>query len=115
MKPTSTLIAGIIACSLLFPFAVHAQCSISFSYTVKESRCKSTGAILVTVNGGSGSYNYKLSGGPIPSINTSTSSITGIPAGTYRLEVKDVADGCTVGQENIVVPGNYQDPRFQLS
>lgn len=115
MKPFTTLFAGVIACSLLFPSAVHAQCTISFTYTVKESRCKSTGAINVTVAGGSGNYNYKLSGGPIPSINTSTSSITGIPAGTYRLEVKDVADGCTVAQENIVVSGNYQDPRFQLS
>lgn len=115
MKQKSTLFAGIFACICLLSLESVAQCTLSFTYTVAESRCKSTGAIHVTVNGGSGSYNYKLSGGSIPSINTSTSTITGIPAGTYRLEVKDVSDGCIVVQENIVVPGNYQDPRFQLS
>lgn len=115
MKANSTLIAGIIAFALLLPVASLAQCSLSFTYTVSESRCKSTGAIHVNVTGGSGSFNYKLTGGSIPSINTSSSNITGIPAGTYRLEVKDVVDGCTYAEDNIVVPGNYQDPRFQLS
>src|SRR5688500_11224292 len=108
MKLNSTLTAGIIACLLLHPVASLAQCILTFSYTVSESRCKSTGAIHVTVNDGSGNYNYRLSGGTIPSIITSSSNITGIPAGTYRLEVKDVTDGCIVAQDNIVVPGNYQ-------
>lgn len=115
MNPKSTLLVGFIALTVLFPLSALAQCSLSFTYTVAESRCKSTGEINVTVNGGSGNYNFKISGGSIPSIITSTSTITGIPAGTYRLEVKDVTDNCIVAQDNIVVPGNYQDPRFQLS
>jgi hypothetical protein len=115
MKAKSTLIAGIVSLALLLPGVSLAQCSLSFTYTVTESRCKSTGAIHVEVTGGSGSYNYKLSGGSIPSINTSSKDITGLPAGTYRLEVRDVVDGCTYSQEDIVVPGSYQDPRFSLS
>jgi hypothetical protein len=86
MKAKSTLIAGIVSLALLLPGVSLAQCSLSFTYTVTESRCKSTGAIHVEVTGGSGSYNYKLSGGSIPSINTSSKDITGLPAGTYRLE-----------------------------
>jgi hypothetical protein len=115
MKPILILITGIFACLLFLPVSGLGQCSLSFTYSVSESRCKSTGAIHVVVDGGSGNYNFKLSGGGIPSINTSASDITGIPAGTYHLDVKDVVDGCIVSQDNIVVPGNYQDPRFQLS
>ena len=115
MKLKCTLLAGILACMLIFPVAALAQCSLSLSYTVTESRCKSTGTVNVTVNGGSGNYNFRLSGGGIPPIITSTSDITGVPPGTYRLEVKDVADGCVITEEAVVVPGDYQDPRFQLS
>src|SRR5688572_19463713 len=98
MKPNSTLIAGIIACTILMPLAAISQCTLSFSYSVSESRCKSTGAIHVTVSGGSGNYNYRITGGSIPPVITSGSTITGIPAGTYRVEVKDVTDGCIVAQ-----------------
>ena len=54
MKLNSTLIVGLLACAMLSPFAALSQCSLSLTYTVTESRCKSTGAINVTVNGGSG-------------------------------------------------------------
>jgi len=115
MKMKSTLLAGILACMLVLPVAALAQCSLSLSYTVTESRCKATGAVNVTVHGGSGNYNFRLIGGSIPPIVTSTSDITGVPPGTYRLEVKDVADGCVVAEDAVVVPGDYQDPRFSLS
>ena len=107
------LLCFLFLCNL--PGKLNAQCNLSLSYSVTESRCKSTGSIEITVNGGSGNYNYKITGGSIPPINTSANLITGIPAGTYTVEVKDVTDNCIISQANIVVPGNYQDPRFELS
>ncbi|HEY0066418.1 MAG TPA: T9SS type A sorting domain-containing protein [Flavisolibacter sp.] len=87
--------------------------SLQFTFTSTESRCMATGSISVQATGGSGSYNYKVTG-PVTKAFTSSSQITGLQAGYYQVTVKDVNTGCTVVQDSVHVPGTYQDPRFQL-
>lgn len=87
--------------------------SLNATFTKQESRCTSTGSILVTASGGSGNYNYKVTG----TLNTSFTSsnlISGLPPGTYKLVVQDVVSLCTVEINNITITGNYIDPSFTL-
>ena len=98
----------------LFPLQSFAQCNLTLNVTTTESRCKATGEVQVTVSGGSGNYNYKLTMGSFSTV-TSSNLIKGLASGTYSLEVKDLSTGCTVTNNNVVVTGDYEDPRFQLS
>ena len=85
----------------------------SATYTTTESRCASTGAVHVQASGGSGNYTYSVTG-PVSMPVTSSPDITALPAGTYTLTVKDVTTGCTLTISNVIVDGNYADPRFDL-
>jgi hypothetical protein len=78
-----------------------------------ESRCMATGTINVSVAGGSGNYNYKVTG-PINTPFTSAAVISGLSAGTYTVIVQDVTTGCIVEKPSVVVTGTYVDPRFTL-
>ncbi len=73
-----------------------------------------TGSITTIVTGGSGNYNYRVVG-PVTKPFTSSNTITGLSAGYYRVIVEDVNNNCTVFRDSVMVPGTYQDPRFQLS
>jgi gliding motility-associated-like protein len=53
----------------------------------------SDGSASVSVSGGTGPFTYTWSYGPGPSW---TNSISGLPVGTYTVNVKDNATGCTV-------------------
>jgi hypothetical protein len=116
MKPFSRhlLLAQLFV--LLLPFAnkLYAQCNAVVNTTARESRCKATGEISITVTGGSGNYNYKVTSGSFSTV-TSSNTIQGLQAGTYSIEVKDLNYGCVYTQNNILVGGDYQDPRFQLN
>lgn len=87
--------------------------SLQISYSATESRCVATGSITVNVTGGSGNFNYQVSGA-LSTPLTSSNHITGLKAGTYTITVKDLTNGCTKQLANAYVPGTYQDPRFQL-
>jgi hypothetical protein len=87
--------------------------SLSFSCTSQESRCVATGSIIVNVTGGSGDYNFKATGPVITSL-TSSSIITGLAPGYYKVMVKDLSTGCTKEKDSVYVSGSYKDPRFQL-
>ncbi|MBC7848994.1 MAG: hypothetical protein H7Y31_04630 [Chitinophagaceae bacterium] len=115
MKAKVTLLI-LSVCFMLTAFSpdVNAQCNAVVAIETKESRCKSTGEITALVSGGSGNYNYKVINGAFTTI-TSTNSISGLQAGTYTVEVKDLVSGCIYIQSNVVITGDYQDPRFQLS
>lgn len=114
MNPKSTL-SVVVLVLLLFCFSrTQAQCLASFTVQTKESRCKATGEITFEVTGGSGNYNYKVTNGAFSSV-TSTNTISGLQAGTYTVEVKDLQTGCVYTRANVVVSGDYQDPRFQLA
>ncbi len=100
----------------LFSLNISAQdCNnIQISTSSLESRCTSTGSILVSVTGGSGSYSYKVTG-PVTTPFTSSANITGLQPGYYTVIVKDITYNCTRSIDSIVVAGTYQDPRFQLT
>jgi ribosomal protein S27E len=100
----------------LFSLKVFAQdCNnIQIATSSLESRCTSTGSILVSVTGGSGSYSYKVTG-PVTTPFTSSINITGLQPGYYTVIVKDITYNCTRSIDSVVVTGNYQDPRFQLT
>ncbi len=115
MKASSTLLRLILfGCFVLGSREATAQCNATISVSTIESRCKATGQIIVSINGGSGSYNYKIINGTFSSV-TSSNIISGLVAGTYSVEVKDLISNCVYKQNNVVVPGDYQDPRFQLA
>jgi hypothetical protein len=90
------------------------RCSLTTDYATYESRCAATGAIKVNPFGGSGAYKYKVTG-PVSTDFTSTDSITGLSAGSYILTVTDINTGCTINMPDVVIPGNYKDPRFTLN
>ena len=87
--------------------------TLSFSSVPRESRCMSTGSITVTATGGTGQYNYKVSG-PVNTPYTSSNIITGLMPGNYTVTVKDLVGNCTKDQFNVVISGSYADPRFAL-
>jgi hypothetical protein len=72
-----------------------------------------TGSIAVQASGGSGNYNYKVSG-PVVTSFTSSNNITGLPAGTYKVIVRDINGNCQAEKDGVVVTGSYSDPRFVL-
>ncbi len=98
----------------IFSAAFSQTCTgITATYSVFESRCAATGRIVVTASGGSGVYNYRVTG-PVTTPYSSSNNITGLAAGTYQVFVRDVSANCTKPAETVVVPGSYNDPRFQL-
>lgn len=114
MKKNFTLILVLFFCITIFlPAKSFAQCSFTATVSAKESRCASTGVITVNITGGSGNFNYKITG-PIPETVTSANIITGLPPGTYTVQITDLVENCSVTTTNVIVAGNYQDPRFQI-
>lgn len=101
--------------SLIHYQEIQAQaCSLTVNSAVsQESRCMATGTITVTASGGSGNYNYRVVG-PINTPYTSSATISGLSAGTYTVMVQDVTTNCVAERLNIIVPGTYEDPRFNL-
>ena len=88
--------------------------SLSADCIPYESFCAATGSIKVHVTGGSGSYIYRAEG-PVTTNFTSTDSITGLASGIYTVTINDLNTLCSVTKTNVVVPGNYNDPRFTLN
>lgn len=101
---------------LFFKEQVQAQPCGSLTATAVgyESRCASTGSIKIFTQGGSGSFKYKVNG-PVNTNYTSTDSITGLSAGTYTVTISDISNNCTYTINNVLVDGNYRDPRFILN
>jgi hypothetical protein len=114
MKSIFTQLVCLFSAFLFFSQGVSAQCTATISMSSVPSRCKATGQIIVNVSGGSGNYNYKVVNGTFSTV-TSTHTIGGLAAGTYTVEVKDIVTACVYNPGNIVVAGDYEDPRFQLN
>jgi hypothetical protein len=102
--------------SSLFPNIAFTQSCNSLTATAVgyESRCASTGSIKVTATGGSSLYKYKAVG-TITTNFTTSDSLTGLPAGTYSIVVNDLSTNCEYTLTGVVITGNYQDARFELS
>jgi hypothetical protein len=116
MNSRTALFGGTVLILLLTGIRGHSQnCrELTATYSAYESRCTATGALQVRATGGSGTYNYKMTG-PSTVDYTSSSYITGLQPGTYTLTVRDVSTNCTVDISNIVIPGTYITPRFGLT
>ncbi len=110
------LLFHILSCLLfVLPQKVLSQCSTLTANCIGyESRCAATGSIKINASGGSGNYKYRTFG-PVNTNFTSTDSITGLSAGTYSVLVNDITTNCTFTVTDVIVTGNYQDPRFTLS
>ena len=90
------------------------SCSnLTVTYSATESRCMATGTLQITASGGSGNYNYKVSG-PTATAFTSSNLITGLQPGTYTLTVRDIVANCNLDVANVMISGSYSDPRFSL-
>ncbi|ULQ54496.1 T9SS type A sorting domain-containing protein [Flavihumibacter fluvii] len=107
---------AVILSIFIVPDLIAQPCSslIISSVVPKESRCAATGTITVAVTGGSGNYNYKVTG-PINTPFTTSAVISGLIAGTYTVIVQDVITNCTVQRASVVVAGSYVDPRFTVT
>ena len=116
MKPPYALaIAALIAQLTTANYAAAQSCAaLSATWSATESRCSATGRVIFNASGGSGNYNYSLSG-PITTGFTSSAAIGGLPGGTYTATIKDIVSNCTISIPNVVVPGTYIEPRFGLS
>lgn len=115
-----TIFKLLLLCSLFVANDLYSQSnfedcsSFSATYTTTESRCASTGSITVTASGGSGNYNYKVTG-PVSTPITSSPVISALSPGNYTLTIKDITKGCVLTIDNINIAGTYIDPRFELS
>ena len=105
--------------SALMSLSSYAQsvnnCStLLINVTAKESRCRATGSIQIAVTGGSGQYNYRVTG-PINTSYTSSSNIAGLVPGRYTVFVNDILGNCVSQVDSITISGTYTDPRFILN
>jgi hypothetical protein len=118
MKKLYTCIPVLLQLALLYLLPLFAQaqtCSnLKVTCTTSESRCMATGTITVQASGGSGNYNYKAVG-PITTSFTSSSLITGLQPGVYKVIVRDITKACQTESDSIIVRGTYSDPRFILT
>ncbi len=112
-KPTIYKFCLFVLTSLYAITALSQSCQLTATATAKQSICKATGSITVATTNGSGNYNYIVTG-PSYSSTTSSNIIDGLAPGTYMVKVKDINTGCSFQLNNIIITGNYQDPRFQL-
>ncbi|MEP6646189.1 MAG: PKD domain-containing protein [Saprospiraceae bacterium] len=64
----------------------------------------STGSIILTVNGGSGNYNYSWIG---PDTTYTTSSITEVPSGNYQLVLTDDQGNLFINSYIVDQPANF--------
>ncbi len=106
----------LLSFSLLISKKMASQSCNSLTATAigYESRCAATGSIKITPTGGSGLYKYKAVG-PVTTNFTTIDVLTGLPAGTYSVIVNDVSTNCEFILAGVVITGNYQDARFDLS
>ncbi len=95
-------------------FANVASAQLTATSTGYESRCEATGAIKIVATGGSGSYQYKVTG-PVNTNFTNLDSITGLSHGYYSVIVNDISTNATFTQDSVLVAGTYADPNFSLN
>jgi hypothetical protein len=102
--------------SSFFPNIAFTQSCNSLTATAigYESRCAATGSIQVTATGGTGLYKYKAVG-PVTTNFTTSNLLSGLPAGTYAIVVNDVSTNCEFTLPGVMITGNYQDARFDLT
>jgi hypothetical protein len=91
-------------CSVVLPFSLSAPAAISIgeAQTLPDTDAQSTGAIAVTVGGGTPPYIFSWYREGQLQVRTDEAVATGLPAGNYVLVVTD-ANGCEQSSATIVV------------
>ncbi|MBS1509976.1 MAG: T9SS type A sorting domain-containing protein [Bacteroidetes bacterium] len=106
----------VIVAMVLLPKQTFSQScnNIIAGYSSTESRCAASGIISIKASGGSGNYEYKVSG-PVNTAYVPANIIAGLPPGKYLVSIHDITQNCTYAQDTVVVPGNYTVPVFSLA
>jgi azurin len=106
----------VIIVSSLLPKTTFSQgCNtITAIYFTDESRCAASGTIAIKANGGSGNYEYSVSG-PVTTPFTANNTISSLPAGTYLVSIKDLVLNCTYSNDSVIVAGDYIAPQFKIT
>ncbi|MBC7828980.1 MAG: T9SS type A sorting domain-containing protein [Chitinophagaceae bacterium] len=112
--PTLRLLMLMILSAFLVTESFSQCPGLTATYTATESRCIATGTLQINAAGGSGNYNYKVTG-PTSTGFTSSNLITGLLPGTYVITVKDIVANCSIDLTNAIISGSYSDPRFALT
>src|SRR5882757_7129551 len=101
MKPPYSLVIALFIVQFITVKNATAQScgALAATWSATESRCSATGKVTIAASGGSGNYNYSLTG-PITTGFTSSSVIGGLPGGTYTGTVKDIVTNCTFSIPN---------------
>lgn len=87
--------------------------SLTAAYVTTESRCAATGTVQINASGGSGNYQYKVSG-PVSTPYTSSTLISGLLPGRYLVTVRDIVTNCEYAQDSITIDGDYVAPTFTM-
>jgi hypothetical protein len=87
--------------------------SLTATYQTTESRCQATGMVQINASGGSGNYQYKVTG-PVSTPYTSSSLISGLSPGRYLVTVKDIFTNCEYAKDSITIDGDYIVPTFTM-
>ena len=88
--------------------------ALTADYVTTESRCEATGTVQINAKGGSGNYQYKVTG-PVSTPYTSSSLISGLSAGRYLVTVKDIVTNCEYAKDSIAIDGDYVAPSFTMN
>lgn len=116
MKSRNRAAGNLILIAILcFHTATAQNCTtLQLNINTIPSRCLSTGSLVVSVAGGSGNYSYKIAG-PVNSAFVTSATFYGLAAGKYSVSVKDNSSGCVTINDNVIVPGSYAEPKFELN
>lgn len=87
--------------------------SQTISSTATESRCLNSGTITISINGGTPTYSYSITGASTATTSNSApiTTFTSLISGVYYIQVIDQNNSYL---DTITVPGSYVEPRFNL-
>lgn len=97
-----------------FCVSVKAQCPAAIppqidNVTTTESRCAATGSITVNASNGLAPYTYAITAGPVTAALQSSNVFSGLPPGTYTVQVRDACN-TPVNLGGVAVAGSYGIP-----
>lgn len=114
MRPIFRRLQIVILLTMILSHLEAQVCSpVTISYDISESRCVATGSVGITAAGGSGNYQYKVTG-PINTVFSPQSTISGLLPGRYLVTVLDINTNCVYANDSITITGTYQTPAFSL-
>ncbi len=95
-----------------------AQCGSGATISVTESRCEATGIITATGFSGIGPFQFDFASYPVEysyTGPTASSTFTALNPGSYTLRIIDQGDAGCFTDYNVVVPGDYVQPDYNVS